>query len=196
MPDTGNDWLTIMLFTILIFLARISDVTLGTLRIVFISRGEKYIAPTLAFFEMLIWLFAIRQIMQNINNLAYYFSYAAGFASGVFIGLVVEEKLALGLRLIRTITRKDASELVSELRKSGFGVTSVEAEGNAGNVNVIYSIIKRSDVVHYASLVKRYNPKAFYSIEDIRFVSEGIFPARKSFFRRSKLGLRMWGKTK
>jgi len=195
-PETG--WRTILLMTGLIFLARVSDVTLGTLRIVFISRGQKYIAPAFAFFEMLIWLFAVRQIIQNMDNLAYYFAYAFGFSSGVFVGLNVEERLAMGLRLVRTISRKDASELVDALRASDFGVTSVEAQGNSGKVNVLYSVVKRSDAQRYISTVQKFNPQAFFSVEDIRFVSEGIFPHKaQSVFRRPKLpGLRSWGKTK
>ncbi|MDH3217103.1 MAG: DUF2179 domain-containing protein [Candidatus Krumholzibacteria bacterium] len=184
--------------TVLIFFARISDVTLGTLRIVFISKGQKYIAPAFAFFEMLIWLFAVRQIMQNLDNAAYYFAYAFGFASGVFVGLNVEERLAMGLRLVRTITRKDASELVAALRDCDFGVTSVEATGNSGKVNILYSVIKRSDADRYIGMVKKFNPRAFFSVEDIRFVSEGVFPQRaRSMFRRLGFpGLRGWGKIK
>jgi len=192
------EWGRIILMTALIFFARVSDVTLGTLRIVFISRGQKYIAPAFAFFEMLIWLFAVRQIMQNLDNLVYYFAYALGFASGVFVGLNVEERLAMGLRLVRTVTRNDASELTAALRARDFGVTSVEADGNSGKVNILYSVIKRSDADRYIGLVKEFNPKAFFSVEDIRFVSEGVFPHRaQSIFRRLRLpGLRDWGKTK
>jgi uncharacterized protein YebE (UPF0316 family) len=196
--STDFEWGPVVLMTVLIFLARVSDVTLGTLRIVFISRGQKYIAPAFAFFEMLIWLFAVRQIMQNLDNVVYYFAYAFGFAFGVFVGLNVEERLAMGLRLVRTITRDDASELTAALRSRDFGVTSVEADGNAGKVNILYSVIKRSDANRYIAMVKEFNPKAFFSVEDVRFVSEGVFPHRtQSVFRRLRLpGLRGWGKIK
>jgi uncharacterized protein YebE (UPF0316 family) len=195
-PETG--WQTVLIVTALIFLARVCDVTLGTLRIVFISRGQKYIAPAFAFFEMLIWLFAVRQIMQNLDNVVYYFAYAFGFASGVFVGLNVEERLAMGLRLVRTITRNDATELIAALRARDFGVTSVEADGNSGKVSVLYSVVKRSDADRYFGMVKTFNPRAFFSVEDIRFVSEGVFPHKaKSVFRRLGFpGLRGWGKTK
>jgi uncharacterized protein YebE (UPF0316 family) len=197
MWDVSHGWGTLVITTLLIFCARICDVTLGTLRIVFISRGEKNIAPVFAFVEMLIWLFAIRQIFTNLTSLPYYFAYAAGFASGVFVGLSVEEKIAMGLRMIRTITRKDAGELVAALRTMDFGVTSVVAEGNSGPVNIVYSVIKRSDVTRYVEIVKAYNPNAFYSIEDIRFVSEGIFPARRAFNGRTDIkALRASGKSK
>lgn len=196
MPANG-DWVALLAVTGLIFFARVCDVTLGTLRIVFISRGQKYVAPAFAFFEMLIWLLAVRQIMQNVDNVFYYFAYALGFSTGVFVGLHVEEKLAMGLRLVRTITRKDALELVTALRNNKFGVTSIAAEGNSGPVNILYSVIKRSDADTYITLVKELNPNAFFSVEDVRFVSDGAFPRMKSYFNQLTLpGLRTWGKFK
>lgn len=172
----------------LIFFARVCDVSLGTMRIAFISRGEKFIAPAFAFFEMLIWLFAISQIVMNLSNLAYYFAYAAGFATGVFTGMHLEEKLAIGSRVIRVITRKDAGKLIEELRSAGFGVTNIPAEGNSGDVNVVFSVVKRTDIPQYVELVKQFNPHAFYSIEDIRFVSQGIVRARRMPISAARLG--------
>jgi uncharacterized protein YebE (UPF0316 family) len=186
-------WLSVVGVAFLIFFARIADVSLGTLRISFISRGEKYIAPFVAFCEMLIWLIAIRQIMENLGNVVYYLAYAAGFASGVFVGLLIEEKLAMGSRLIRTITRMDATDLIGALREADFGVTSVVAEGNSGPVNLIYSVIKRSDLPKYIGLMNEYNPRAFFTVEDVRSVNEGIFPRHRSFFTRRR---RMRAKSK
>jgi uncharacterized protein YebE (UPF0316 family) len=173
---------------LLIFVARVCDVSLGTMRIAFISRGEKYIAPAFAFFEMLIWLFAISQIVMNLSNLAYYFAYALGFSTGVFTGIRLEEKLAIGSRVIRVITRKDADDLIEALRAAGFGVTSVDAEGNSGGVHLIFSVVKRTDIPHYVDVVQQFNPNAFYSIEDIRFVTQGIFRARRTPLSAARLG--------
>ena len=121
---------------LLIFSARIMDVTLGTMRIVFVSRELKYIAPVVGFFEVLIWLFAIRVIMQNLNNIFCYIAYGAGFAMGVFIGLHIEQRLAIGGSLIRIITRKDATELIRHLRSKGYGVTNMDAKGAEGKVHI------------------------------------------------------------
>jgi uncharacterized protein YebE (UPF0316 family) len=179
-----GDVMSPLLGGLLIAAARICDVTLGTLRISFISKGQKGIAPLVGFFEMLIWLFAISRIAQNLDNITYYFFYAGGFACGVLVGLIVEERLALGLRVIRTITRKNADELVAKLRQAGWGVTSVEANGAEGPVNLIFSIAQRIDIPRYIEIVKEFNPHAFYSVEDIRFVSEGVFPPRQMLFGR------------
>ena len=171
---------TFILLPALIFLARICDVTIGTMRIIFVSKGAKVIAPLLGFFEVLIWLIAIGKVMQNLDNWLCYVAYAGGFGAGNFVGIHIEEKLAMGTFVLRVITRKDATELINNLRSEGHGATSVPAEGNSGGVNVIYSVIKRSDIDEVIAIIKRFNPKAFYSIEDVRFVSEGIFRRKKA----------------
>ena len=99
----------------LIFCARIIDVSMGTVRVIFVSRGFKYLAPVVGFFEILIWLLAIGQIMQNLSNPVCYIAYAGGFAMGNFVGIHIAEKLSLGLVMIRVITEKDAAPLVDFL---------------------------------------------------------------------------------
>lgn len=163
----------------LIFLARICDVTLGTVRLIFVSRGFKYLAPVAGFFEVLIWILAIGQIMQNLSNWVCYLAYAGGFATGNYVGMRVAEKLSLGIVLIRVITQKGAHALVNRLRESDYGVTSLEGEGAAGPVQVIFTIVPRREVGTVVELVKAYNPKAFYSIEEVGFVEQGVFPMKK-----------------
>ena len=166
---------------LLIFLARICDVTLGTLRIILVAKGQKYIAPFLGFFEMIIWILAITHIFENLNNWACYIGYAAGFATGNFVGIIVEEKIALGVELIRIITRKEAEDLFASLKEKGYGITYIRALGSHGDVGIIYSVIKRSDLKDFVNFMKKHNPNAFYTIEDIRFVNKNIFgPAKKS----------------
>ena len=164
---------------LLIVLARISDVTLGTIRIISIGRGYKFVAPLLGFFEVLIWLLAIRQIMQNLTNIFYYIVYAGGFAAGTFVGMYIEEKLAIGILSIRVITREDASALITYLRTEDYGVTTVEAQGAWGQVHVIYTIVKRSQVHKVIEIINRFNPKAFYLVEDVRSARKGIFAVNK-----------------
>lgn len=176
----GSGILTWVIIPFLIFLARVIDVTLGTMRIVFVSKELKYLAPIVGFFEVLIWLFAIRAIMQNLNNFACYLAYGAGFAMGTYIGLHIEKRLAIGKSLLRIITQKNSTELISELRSKGFGVTSMDAQGIKGKVHVIYMIIKRHDFKDVDDIIRNYNPNSFYTLEDIRLVSSGIFPITKT----------------
>ncbi len=173
----SGEFFSLVLVPLLIFLARIVDVTIGTLRIIFVSRGMKYLAAFLGFFEVLVWLLAISQVMQNLTNWVTYVAYGLGFATGNFVGILIEERLAMGNLIIRVITRKDATELVRFLWTSGYGVTSVDAMGEGGAVKVIFSIVKRKKVAQIIEVIKRFNPNAFYTIEDVRFVNETFFPA-------------------
>ena len=173
----GTDLYAYFLLPLLIFIARICDVTIGTMRIIMISKGKKLLAPVLGFFEILIWITVIGKIMQNLSNPVCYVAYAGGFAIGNYVGMKVEEKLAIGLIVLRIITQKDASELIKVLREMGFGITEVDAIGKGKKVHVIYSIIKRHDVSVVVEKINNFNPKAFYTIEDIREVSQGVFPA-------------------
>jgi uncharacterized protein YebE (UPF0316 family) len=174
----SNDFFAWVVLPLLIFFARICDVSLGTIRVIFISKGFKYIAPVIGFFEVIIWLLAIGQVMNNIDNVASYIAYGAGFAAGTFIGMKVEEKLSLGTVILRVITPKEAVDLVTALRNGGFGVTSMDAEGSSGKVKVIFMVLKRQDLPRAIGMVNEYQPKAFYSIEDVKTAAEGVFPAQ------------------
>ncbi|MBN1351410.1 DUF2179 domain-containing protein [candidate division KSB1 bacterium] len=173
MNDTLFNW---VILPLLIFMARILDVSMGTLRITFVSRGKKLLASILGFFEVLVWLLAIREIFNNLNNVACYLAYASGFASGSYVGMWIEQKLALGLQVLRIITRTDAEKLVSKLRTDGYGITVVDGVGKEGPVKVIFSVIPRKELKHIIQTISQYNPLAFFSIEDVRMVAAGIFP--------------------
>jgi len=164
---------------LLIFLARICDVSIGTLRIIFVSKGKKNIAPLLGFFEVLIWIVAISKIMQNLDNYINYIAYAAGFATGNLVGMIIEEKLAMGIQVIRVFTQLNGDDLVQSLNHSGFGATSVEARGAKEKVHLIYTIIQRHEMEKVLEIINHFSPKAFYTIEDVKAVNEGIFPPKK-----------------
>jgi len=160
----------------LIFMARICDVTLDTLRIIYVSRGMKFAAPMIGFFEVLIWLMAISQIFQNLSNPVCYIAYAGGFAMGNFIGIILEEKMAIGTVVIRIITQKEALPLIEVLKTNRYGVTHVDAQGVMGPVKIIFTIVKRKDIDRVLEIVRTCNPMAFFTIEDVRSVRKGVFP--------------------
>ena len=176
-----------IILPLLIFFARVCDVSLGTLRIIFISKGIKYLAPFVGFFEILIWLLAISQIMQNLTNPYYYLFYASGFAIGNLVGIIIEEKLSIGTVAVRIITRQDASELVKSLKNYDYGITVVNAEGSKGKVKIIFTVISRQNIKKVINLVKKYNPRAFYSIEDIRYVSETLKSGKIPWYKKNHL---------
>ena len=177
----------LVILPILIFSARVIDVSLGTTRIIFISKGLKYYAPIVGFFEILIWLMAISQIFAHLTNALYYIAYAGGYATGTFVGIKIEEKLSIGTEIVRFITRHDATKLISVLRKEGYAITVSNAEGPKGQVNVVYMVVERHDLPYVVKLIKKYNPQALYSIEDVRYVSEKVSPHRKNWMERHNL---------
>jgi uncharacterized protein YebE (UPF0316 family) len=178
-----------LILPVMIFLARICDVTLGTLRIICVSKGKKVYAAFLGFGEVLIWISVIAQIMQNLNNPICFVAYAAGFAMGNFIGITIEEKLAMGTLIIRIITNSDATALIYSLKSAGFGVTVLDAHGAAGPVHVIYTVIKRAALPEVDQIIKTFNPNTFYSIEELREVHAGVFPQESRYFS----GVRQFG---
>lgn len=167
-----SDLFKLLILPLLIFLARIIDVSLQTIRIIMVSKGIRLMAAVLGFFEVFIWLLAIGQIMTNLTNFLCYFAYAAGFAFGTWIGMIIESRLSIGKVIIRVITGREAGELVEHLRKMNYGITTIDAEGAAGKVMIVFSIVKRQMIDEFIQTVYRFNPKAFYSIEDVRYVSE------------------------
>lgn len=171
-------WFTWVIVPLLIFLARVSDVTLGTIRIVFVSKGFKLLAPILGFFEVFIWLLAMSKVIQNLDYWLYYVAYSAGFAVGNYVGLIIEERLALGYINLRIITMDSPEKLISRLSGEGFGVTSTPAMGSRSNVNIINCVLRRSDYKKVAQIIMDCNPKAFYTIEDIRAANQGVFPSK------------------
>ncbi|MBP7554101.1 MAG: DUF2179 domain-containing protein [Spirochaetes bacterium] len=162
---------------LLIFLSRIFDVSLGTLRVILITKGYKYIAPILGFFEVLLWITVAAQLMSNVNNFLYYVAYAGGFAFGTFVGINIESKLSIGTVIFRVMTQGDSTNLLEKFKEMKYGVTKIQGFGSRGPVDVIFTIVKRKKIDDVVSIIKEFNPKAFYTIEDIKFVSHtGLIP--------------------
>jgi uncharacterized protein YebE (UPF0316 family) len=169
---------------LLIFCCRIIDVSLGTLRIIFINRSLRYSAAVCGFFEVFVWLLAMRQVFQQLDNPLYFVAYAAGFATGNIVGLAIESKMSIGRVVIRIITRQDAEELVAFLRVSGYALTVVDGEGSTGPVKIVFIIVERKDIQSIVSTINEHNPNAFFSVEDVRFVSGAVTPFRLPAPRR------------
>lgn len=166
-------WVLLPLF---IFCARAADVGLSTLRILFIAQGRAVLAPLVGFFEALIWLIVIGQILTHLTNPVAVIAYAAGFAAGNSVGLLLERWLAMGLQAVRIITQVDSQKLVDRLADEGFGVTVIDARGAKGQVQVLFTVVRRRDVPRVIGLAGEHNPRAFLSVEDVRRSSEGVIP--------------------
>lgn len=173
---SSESWLfTWVVLPGLIFFARILDQSIGTLRLIFLSKGMKYIAPFLGFFEVIIWLLAVGQIMQHLDNWLCYVAYGAGFAMGNFIGITLEEKLSIGTSIIRVILSNESPELIAALKLHNFGLTILDAEGSKGKVKVLFSIIRRKEIPVFLNTLHDHHSSAFYTIEDVKEAKDGVF---------------------
>lgn len=161
-----------LIMPLLIFCARVGDVSINTLRIMFMMNGKKNIAPFLGFFEALIWLLAIGQIFQNIDNPLSYLAYAAGFGTGTYVGMYFDEKLAFGRVLVRVITPEPMLELMDYMKENDHRFTNVGGEGRFGKVNLLFTVLKRDSLKAFIEKVKSLDEKAFYTIEGVKRASE------------------------
>jgi uncharacterized protein YebE (UPF0316 family) len=169
---------------ILIFCARICDVTIGTIRILLLARGHKFWVPILGFLEVMIWLLAVKQVLSNLDNAVTYIAFAGGFATGSYVGMILEERLAVGLEVIRIFTKTSPTEFLARLKQEGYGATCVDAQGSTGKVNIIFTIVDRCQHEKIIRIIEQYHPKAFYSVEDVQKVSEGgVFPQSNRRFQ-------------
>ena len=169
------DYFNWIVLPLLIFVSRLADVSLATLRHIFVSKGYKTLVPILGFFEVLIWLIAIRQIFNNVDNLACYIAWAGGFSAGTYLGMYLEEKMALGMQIIRIITNDDTDKLVNAFKNSQQGITVVNGQGAIGPVKIIFTVVKRTNKPEIVKLIEEHAPNAFYSVEEIKNSEHGVF---------------------
>lgn len=166
------EWFKWGLLPVLIFLSRVVDVSMATLRAIFVNRGLRFWAPILGFFEVMIWLLAVRQIFQNLDSWVNYVAYAGGFSTGTFVGMYLEGKLAVGTMLLRVIVPHDQlNGVVKMLSENNYGITFMEGHGAKGKVGILMTIVKRKKIAEVINLVKEISPTAFYTTEDVRFMS-------------------------
>lgn len=178
----------------LIFFARILDVSIGTIRLIFISKGLKLYAPILGFFEVLIWLLAVRKVITDVSTPLTLFAYAAGYSTGTYVGMIVEEKVMTGRYIIRIMT-KSHFELLDKLNEINQKYTILDGISESGPVKIIYMIVVKQNVNKILEIVKSAIPTAYYTIEDVRYAREDVLPPTKTaksiltklnFFKKGK----------
>lgn len=172
---------------LLIFLARAVDTSLGTLRIVMITRGNRKAVRLVGFIEVLLWVIAIGQIIHNLNNWAGYLAWALGFTVGSMIGFNIEDKLALGKHQLRIITSQPIETFLEELKKLNQGFTVFDGMGANGPVKQIFCILNRQNNEEITSLINKHIPTSFVSVSDVMATDSGIFNNKKREFDLSGL---------
>jgi uncharacterized protein YebE (UPF0316 family) len=149
----------------IIALLRICDVSLGTLRSIFVIQSRKYIAAMIGFFEVLIWIYAMRYIVNHMDNEINLIGYAGGFALGTFLGVSLEQSLGFSHIQINVISRQKAQLIIDGLRAANYGVTTIMGTGINGEITVLFSIIKKNNLKKLKKLVQIIDEDAFISIQ-------------------------------
>lgn len=158
---------------LLIFVLRIFDVSLSTLRILLSMRNQRVLVPIIGFFEVLIWIFAVGSAIRNLESMWHVLGYAGGFATGNIVGLWIEGKLAIGLATLRVISRAGGVEMAEALRERGYGVTEFFGQGREGRVEIVYTAVARREIPRVLDEVARWDPDAFVTVEEPREVRRG-----------------------
>lgn len=187
----GDEVFSFIILPALIFLARIMDVSINTIRIIYVLGGRKMTATLLGFFESFIWLMAIRQIFEHLDNWLCYVAYPAGFATGIFVGMMIEERIAYGKVIVRIITSKDVKELISYIQAEGLRYTHVDSRGKDGPENLVFTVLERERLERLLDVLKDKLPTSFYTVEKVNKASEStLIPDNSSggfmpWFRRA-----------
>ncbi len=180
----SSDIFSFLILPLLIFVARICDVSINTIRIIYMLGGRRLTATLLGFFEAFIWLLVIREIFKHLDNWLCYVAYPAGFACGIFVGMIIEEKIAYGKVIVRIITRKDVNQLIQYLNTQQFRFTKVEAEGPDGKENLVFTVLDRERLDDLLNKLKELIPTAFYTIEKVKAAAEsGALPEERGGLR-------------
>lgn len=158
---------------LVIFGLRIVDVSLSTIRILLAVRGYKVAVPILGFFEVLIWVTAVGNAIRFLDSGWHLLGYASGFATGSIVGLLIEERLAIGFATIRIVSTHAGVEMADALRSIGFGVTEFAGQGRDGRVEVVYTVCLRRDIERVVDEIERWDRQAFITVEEPRDIRWG-----------------------
>ena len=162
-----------------IFIARMADVALMTIRMLMIVRGKRIQAAVIGFFEVTIYILALGQVVQNIDNTYSILAYALGFSSGNYLGSYLEEKMAMGFMTVHVISKNYADELVEALRDLGYGVTVVNGMGRYRLRKLLYITLRRKDLSNLLAHIEREDKEAFVTVMDTRAIKGGFLFNRK-----------------
>jgi uncharacterized protein YebE (UPF0316 family) len=166
-----------ILVVLIIFLLRVSDMSLDTIRVLFVFRGRKGLAWVLGFFQSMLFVIAITSVLSNMDNVFNIIAYAAGFATGNVIGMLIENRLAIGHIHMTVISSYAGPRIVDALRKEGYAVTEVPGRGRRGMVSVLHIDVLRKNVEDVETIVLEMDKEAFITAEDVRPIRRGFWRA-------------------
>lgn len=168
-------WSSSILAGLFIFGLRIVDISFYTLRLMMVARGRKAPAAVFAFFQSFVFVVAIRAVLTNLDQPFIILGYAAGFATGLVVGMSIESRLAIGYTHLRIITTGRGAEISERLRSEGFAVTEVAARGKNGSVTLLNCDVRRRDTDQVTDIVDHIDSHSFITAEDVRSVRHGFW---------------------
>jgi uncharacterized protein YebE (UPF0316 family) len=174
-----DDLFALPLGPLVIFCLRIVDVSLDTLRVLFMVRGRRGIAGALGFVQSMIWIFAVGNAIRHLDSIWHIVGYAGGFAMGTVIGISIEQALAYGLSTVRIVSRHGGIEIAQALRERGFGVTEMSGMGRDGAVEIVNSVVQRQDLDDVIAIVDQWDNTAFVTVEEPKVLRGGSLAARR-----------------
>jgi uncharacterized protein YebE (UPF0316 family) len=162
----------------LIFLARIIDVTLGTVRTINIVHGRTRTAFFLGFLEVSVWLVVISTVVSKVMAAPILgIFYAFGFSTGNVLGIRLERRIGAGHTVLRVVSPRNGKTMAADIREAGYPVTTFQGEGMSGPVTELYVVCRRRDVDELVQIARNIEPDAFYITEQAGSVSKIYRPS-------------------
>ena len=162
-----------LLLIVLIFIFRVMNYAVGTLRLVAITRNKRMLASVLAVVEAFVFAVVIANVVSNLNNIANLISYCLGAAVGNYVGMVLEARLVTSYAIINLVAVQGGHQIALALREEGYGVTEITGEGRDGAVITLRSVVDKRAVPHILGKARAINPEIFIAVEEARAVERG-----------------------
>jgi len=164
---------------LLIFGARIVDVSCDTMRVIFAIRGKRVVAGLLGFVQALVWIFAVSAAIKHLDSVWHILGYAGGYATGTFVGVTIERMIAYGVATVRVVSKHAGVEIAEALRAKGYGVTEFPGFGRDGAVEILNSVVHRSHLNDLLAIIVQWDPEAFVTVEEPKVLRGGSLAAKE-----------------
>lgn len=171
--------LSFFLAGLAIFALRVVDISIATVRLKMVVSGRKLWAWVLGFIQATIFISVIRTVLQDIGEWNRVIGYAAGFATGLIVGMTIESRMALGYTRLRIISPRLGSGIAEKLRESGYGTTEIPAHGKDGTVDLIDCFVPRRQTGQIVRIIDTVDENAFITAESVRTVQHGFWHNQK-----------------
>ena len=160
---------------VFVFLMRLGDMSLDTLRLLFMMRGRKLLAALIGAIQATVFILAVSAVLSGPLNFWTVLGYALGFSSGVVVGMFAEERLAIGYAMLRVYSTLCGQQIAAALRAAGYAATEIMARGKEGKITVVNCVIARRDVSSVRAIIDGVDAAAFVTIDEARPLQHGYF---------------------